>query len=105
MVSMHQYEQIDGVVCFLLQEFVNSPKLNFKNGGMMGLAAVAVALGPQHIHLQGERLLCGAVTGVFAQGMSTRQQSCESLYNIIKVLRDRALEHAPVIFEILIRVG
>lgn len=105
LVAREDYDKIDRIVCFLLQHFVSSSKTTCKIGGLLGLAAVAIALGPPHIHLQEERLLGGAFIGVFTQSMSIKLYSCECLYNIAKVSRTRILEYSPLIFDVLSRVG
>ncbi|KAI9218677.1 vacuolar protein 14 C-terminal Fig4p binding-domain-containing protein [Blastocladiella britannica] len=95
---------VAALISYLTAEFLSTPSTNLRNGGLIALAAVAIALGPEQLptHLP---LLIPPVLACFSDMDSrVRYYACESLYNIAKVARGRVLWAFPAIFDVLAKL-
>lgn len=80
-----------------------SSALHARNGGLIGLAATAIALGQKFA--QWLSVVIPRVLGCFADPESrVRYYACESLYNIAKVCKGEILVHFNGIFDALSKV-
>ena len=83
--------------------YVLSQNQNNKKGGLIGLAACAIALGKEAQKYRGD--LVPSVLACFSDPDSrVRYYACESLYNIVKVLRASVLIYFNEIFDGLCKV-
>ncbi|KAI9168178.1 hypothetical protein H9P43_007550 [Blastocladiella emersonii ATCC 22665] len=92
---------VSTLIKFLSDEFITTSVSNLRNGGLIGLAAISIALGPDLIpHFIG--MIVSPVLACF-QDMDSRVRyyACESLYNIAKVARHHILASFPQIFDVL----
>lgn len=81
-----------------------SSALHARNGGLIGLAATAIALGQKFA--QWLSVVIPRVLGCFSDPESrVRYYACESLYNIAKVCKGEILVHFNGIFDALSKVS
>ncbi|KAH7727842.1 Protein VACL-14 [Aphelenchoides avenae] len=84
----------------VLENLIVTPNGNCRKGGVIGLAAVAIALGKNSPPYAGK--LISPVLSCFADLDSrVRYFACESLYNIVKICRAASLEFFGDIFDVL----
>ena len=95
--------EISKIVKYLSTNYVLSQNQNNKKGGLIGLAACTIALGKEAQKYRSD--LVPAVLSCFSDPDSrVRYYSCESLYNIVKVLRSNVLIYFNEIFDGLCKV-
>ncbi|KAI1385271.1 vacuole morphology and inheritance protein [Hypoxylon trugodes] len=99
------YQRIKDILDQLCNEYayaVHQP--HARNGGLIGLAAAAIALGPEL-----PRYLEVIVPPVLAcftdQDARVRYYACESMYNIAKVAKGEILKYFNHIFDALCKLG
>lgn len=99
--DLHRIEQILGV---LVAEFAYSTLPNSRNGGLIALAACAIALGPRTIpHLP---VLVPPILACLADhDARVRYYACESMYNVAKVARAAILFYFNDIFNVLTKLA
>lgn len=92
------------IIDCLVHDFAYSVVNNSRNGGLIGLAAVGVGLGPEEI----DGFLVDLVPPVLAcltdQDARVRYYACESMYNLCKVARIHSLRFFNDIFDALSKV-
>ena len=122
LAAAKEYEKIHKIIQQLCNDFayaVHQP--HARNGGLIGLAAAAIALGPvgdfQNIIVNDAhestqdlaRYLAEIVPPVLAcftdQDARVRYYACESMYNIAKVAKGEVLPYFNDIFDALCKVG
>lgn len=74
LMSMKDTEGIRRIIRFLIDEFAYSPASNMRNGGLIGLAATAIALGPV-CHVSGGLGVCEESYGI-SRGSETPVLVC-----------------------------
>lgn len=89
----------------LTQDFAYSVSVNARNGGLIALAATAIALGTGDIHAFLNELMKPVLACLLDQDGRVRYYACESLYNISKVARGDCLRYFNEIFDALSKVG
>ncbi|XP_030763444.1 protein VAC14 homolog isoform X2 [Sitophilus oryzae] len=96
--------QIKRLLKVLGQDFAMSPNPHSKKGGLIGLAAIAIALGKDTGgYTDG---LIKPILGCLAdQDLRVRYYACESLYNVVKVSRGDVLPHFTSIFSSLSQIS
>ncbi|KAK5653549.1 hypothetical protein OQA88_8808 [Cercophora sp. LCS_1] len=99
------YEKVDSVLDQLCNDYayaVHQP--HARNGGLIGLAAAAIALGPELA-----KYLVVIVPPVLAcftdQDARVRYYACEAMYNIAKVAKGEILIYFNHIFDALCKLG
>ncbi|KAI1438169.1 vacuole morphology and inheritance protein [Xylaria sp. CBS 124048] len=99
------YSRVESIIQHLCDEYayaVHQP--HARNGGLIGLAAAAIALGPEL-----PRYLDIIVPPVLAcftdQDARVRYYACESMYNIAKVAKGEILRYFNHIFNALCKLG
>ncbi|XP_060518778.1 protein VAC14 homolog isoform X2 [Cylas formicarius] len=96
--------QIKKLLKVLGQDFALSSNPRSRKGGLIGLSAVAIALGKE-TGLFIEELL-KPILGCFSdQDLSVRYYACESLFNVVKVARGAVLPQFPTIFNCLSKIA
>ncbi|KAI9014394.1 vacuolar protein 14 C-terminal Fig4p binding-domain-containing protein [Phycomyces nitens] len=93
-------EQITSIIETLVQDFVYSNSPNHRNGGLIALAAVTIALGPD-IALNLDIIIPPILSCFNNQDSKVRYYACESMYNIAKVAKGEALRFFNGIFDAL----
>ncbi|GBN00640.1 Protein VAC14 [Araneus ventricosus] len=86
------------------QDFTLSQNVNSRKGGLIGLAAMSVALG-KDTSLFVDDLVQPVLSCFNDQDTRVRYYACETLYNIIKVARGSVLPFFPEIFDALSRLS
>ncbi|PHH67722.1 hypothetical protein CDD82_1178 [Ophiocordyceps australis] len=104
-VASNNEERLNDILDQLINDYayaVHQP--HARNGGLIGLAAAAIALGPQLA-----RYLAKIVPPVLAcftdQDARVRYYACEAMYNIAKVAKGEILVYFNSIFDQLCRLG
>ncbi|KAK7700475.1 hypothetical protein SLS64_010869 [Diaporthe eres] len=105
LVAAKDYSRVSAVLDQLCNEYayaVHQP--HARNGGLIGLAAAAIALGPEL-----PRYLEVIVPPVLAcftdQDARVRYYACEAMYNIAKVAKGEILKYFNHIFDALCKLG
>ncbi|KAL0077264.1 vacuolar protein 14 C-terminal Fig4p binding-domain-containing protein [Phycomyces blakesleeanus] len=97
-------ERIKQIVNELVQDFVYSNNPNARYGGLIGLAATAIALGPaiaQYLDI-----IVPPILSCFNnQDQKVRYYACESMYNIAKVAKGEVLRFFNSIFDALCKLS
>lgn len=98
-------DQISKIIDQLCQDFayaVHQP--NARNGGSIGLAACAIALGTTNIARYLDRIIPPVLACFLDQAAQVRYYACEALYNISKVAKGEILVYFNDIFDVLCRL-
>ncbi|XP_014246232.1 protein VAC14 homolog isoform X2 [Cimex lectularius] len=96
-VAVNNTVQIRKVLKVLGTEFTTSQNINYRKGGLIGLAAVGVALGKDSAEYT--EALITPILSVFSDNDSRiRYFACEALYNVVKVARGAVLPYFADIF-------
>ncbi|KAK9451657.1 vacuolar protein 14 C-terminal Fig4p binding-domain-containing protein [Limtongia smithiae] len=104
-VEEKDYAKIRSIVDQLCHEFayaVHQP--NARNGGLIGLAASAIALGPNVAEYL-EDIIPPVLACFGDQDARVRYYACESMYNIAKVAKGEILLYFNEIFDALCRLA
>ena len=96
--------KLDALVLTLVNDFVAMPMPNHRKGGLIGLAAVTVALaGTADSKLDD---IVPPVLKCFADAdQRVRYYACEALYNIAKAARVAFVSHFPDVFDALCKLS
>nr|XP_033799245.1 protein VAC14 homolog isoform X2 [Geotrypetes seraphini] len=97
-VAQSNTTQIKHVIQILSQEFALSQHPHSRKGGLIGLAACAIALGKDS-GLYLKELIEPVLTCFNDADSRLRYYACEALYNIVKVARGSVLPHFNVLFD------
>ncbi|XP_076259803.1 protein VAC14 homolog isoform X3 [Rhynchophorus ferrugineus] len=96
--------QIKRLLKVLGQDFGQSPNPHAKKGGLIGLAAIAIALGKETDGYTDE--LIKPILGCLSdQDLRVKYYACEALYNVVKVSRGSVLPHFSSIFNALSKIA
>ncbi|KAL7075345.1 hypothetical protein ACQ4LE_005101 [Meloidogyne hapla] len=85
----------------VLEQLTTTPNGNMRKGGLIGLAATAIALGSKNSSIYAVKLLEPVFTCFLDHDSRVRYFACESLYNIVKVCRASVLVKFDELFNIL----
>ncbi|KAL1110524.1 hypothetical protein AAG570_008052 [Ranatra chinensis] len=97
-VEVNKMSQIKKLLKVLGHEFAMSQNANYRKGGLIGLAAVAVALGKDSSGFT-ETLIKPILLNFSDNDLRIRYYACESLYNVVKVARGAVLPYFSDIFK------
>eukprot|EP01006_Ploeotia_vitrea_P059836 TRINITY_DN74871_c0_g1_i1.p1 TRINITY_DN74871_c0_g1~~TRINITY_DN74871_c0_g1_i1.p1 ORF type:complete len:680 (+),score=21.87 TRINITY_DN74871_c0_g1_i1:154-2193(+) len=99
--------QIQSVIGTLANQFTKSVQPSMRKGGLLALAAVAVALGSDVDKLQRcMDILVDPVLQCFKDhDVTVRISACDAMFNIAKVARDRTLRYFGQIFNSLVQLS
>ncbi|XP_014285710.1 protein VAC14 homolog isoform X1 [Halyomorpha halys] len=103
-VIVNNTGQIRKLLKVLGYEFTMSQNPNFRKGGLIGLAAVAIALGKDSSEYV-EALIRPILTNFSDNDSRIRYYACESLYNVVKVARGAVLPYFTEIFKNLSKLA
>ncbi|KAJ3071225.1 hypothetical protein HDU98_005638 [Podochytrium sp. JEL0797] len=96
--------RVDQVIRVVVRDFAYSPLPNARNGGLIALAAVAIALGSDGLR---ERLdqVTPPILACFADpDIRVRYYACEAMYNVAKVARRALLLYFNELLDALSRL-
>ncbi|KAJ8934149.1 hypothetical protein NQ314_013559 [Rhamnusium bicolor] len=96
--------QIKRLLKVLGQDFSLSQNSHARKGGLIGLAAIAIALG-KDTGLYADELIKPILGCMADQDLRVRYYACESLYNVVKVSRGAVLPHFSAIFNALSKIA
>eukprot|EP01135_Chromosphaera_perkinsii_P002419 Nk52_evm25s223 gene=Nk52_evmTU25s223 len=97
--------KIRKVIDVLTDEFAYCGNSNSRKGGLIGLAATAIALGQENVASYLNILVPAALACFVDQDSRVRYYACESLYNISKVARGYILTYFNEVFDGLSRLA
>ncbi|CAF0759020.1 unnamed protein product [Adineta steineri] len=100
LVAAQNYDQIERICKILSEHFVLSQNGNFRRGGLIGIAALAIACGKEAQRFK-QYLVPPVLQCFLDNDPKVRYYACESLYNIAKVLRTVTLSYFNEIFDCL----
>ncbi|CAF2317046.1 unnamed protein product [Rotaria sp. Silwood2] len=100
LIAVQNYEQIERICKILSEHFVLSQNGNFRRGGLIGIAALAIACGKEAQRFK-SYLVPPVLQCFLDNDPKVRYYACESLYNIAKVLRTVTLSYFNEIFDCL----
>ncbi|RIA92298.1 vacuolar protein 14 C-terminal Fig4p binding-domain-containing protein [Glomus cerebriforme] len=97
-------ERVRAILDKLVQDFAYSVNPNARNGGLIGLAAASIALGPDVAAYLEE--IVPPVLACFAdQDSRVRYYACESMYNIAKVSKGEILRYFNEVFDAMSKLA
>lgn len=99
-------EKIKLIISQLCRDYayaVHQP--NARNGGLIGLAAAAIALGTNEVANYLEEIIHPVLACFGDQDARVRYYACESLYNIAKVAKGEILIYFNEIFDVLCKLS
>lgn len=97
-------DRITGVIQRLCTEFALSPDSNHRKGGLIGLAALTVGLGPSGCGESLALVLPPVLSSFIDQDARVRYSAAESMYNILKISRTKFLPFFLAVFDGLTRL-
>ncbi|CAF1082142.1 unnamed protein product [Adineta ricciae] len=100
LIATQNFEQIERICKILSEHFVLSQNGNFRRGGLIGIAALAIACGKEAQRFR-QYLVPPVLQCFLDNDPKVRYYACESLYNIAKVLRTVTLSYFNEIFDCL----
>ncbi|TDZ19755.1 Vacuole morphology and inheritance protein 14 [Colletotrichum orbiculare MAFF 240422] len=105
LVVTRDYPRVQAILEQLCNEFayaVHQP--HARNGGLIGLAAAAIALGPE-LPRYLEKIVPPVLACFTDQDARVRYYACEAMYNIAKVAKGEILIYFNDIFDALCKLG
>ncbi|KAJ3278003.1 hypothetical protein HK104_002750 [Borealophlyctis nickersoniae] len=98
------HKRVSSILRALIDDFAYSVVPNSRNGGLISLAAAAIALGPAVTdHL--EAIVPPILSCFSDQDSRVRYYACESMYNVAKVARGDILKYFNEIFDALSKLS
>ncbi|TPX42728.1 hypothetical protein SeLEV6574_g05444 [Synchytrium endobioticum] len=96
---VNDHTRIRSLIRLLVLDFAYSPIPNSRNGGLIALAAVAIALGPEWV-VQYLDFIVPPILNCFTdQDSRVRYYACESMYNVAKMARGEILKYFNELFD------
>ncbi|KAI9012843.1 vacuolar protein 14 C-terminal Fig4p binding-domain-containing protein [Gaertneriomyces semiglobifer] len=89
----------------LIDEFAYSSLPNHRNGGLIALAAAAIALGTNELPRHLDAIVPPILSCFTDQDARVRYYACESMYNVAKVARGDILKYFNGIFDALSKLS
>jgi vacuole morphology and inheritance protein 14 len=105
-VADRETQKIKDIISQLSRDYayaVHQP--NARNGGLIGLAATAIALGQNEVALYLQDIIHPVLACFGDQDAGVRYYACESLYNISKVAKGEILLYFNEIFDVLCKLA
>ncbi|GES94101.1 ARM repeat-containing protein [Rhizophagus clarus] len=97
-------DRVRAILDKLVQDFAYSVNANARNGGLIGLAAASIALGPDVAAYLDD--IVPPVLACFAdQDSRVRYYACESMYNIAKVSKGEILRYFNEVFDAMSKLA
>ncbi|EDU41721.1 hypothetical protein PTRG_02283 [Pyrenophora tritici-repentis Pt-1C-BFP] len=105
-LAVQDHDRIAKIVHQLCHEYayaVHQP--HARNGGLIGLAAASIALGPQEVARYLEEIVPPVLACFSDQDARVRYYACESMYNIAKVAKGEILVYFNQVFDALCKMA
>ncbi|CAG8684513.1 17009_t:CDS:10 [Cetraspora pellucida] len=103
-ITNKEPDKIKAILNKLVSDFACSQQANSRNGGLIGLAAASIALGPNVAAYLDE--IVPPVLACFAdQDSRVRYYACESMYNIAKVSKGEILRYFNEVFDAMSKLA
>ncbi|KAI8916403.1 vacuolar protein 14 C-terminal Fig4p binding-domain-containing protein [Gorgonomyces haynaldii] len=103
-VGTKEFEKITVILQSLITDFAYSVVPNSRNGGLIALAACAIALGT-HVNSYLEIIVPPILACFNDHDSRVRYYACESMYNVSKVARSQILYYFNEIFDALSKLS
>lgn len=104
-MAQNDHARIQEIIDELSRDFayaIHHP--NFRNGGLIGLAAAAIALGQNEVSRYLDDIIHPVLACFGDQDARVRYYACESMYNVAKVAKGEILRYFNEIFDALSRL-
>ncbi|KAJ3053903.1 hypothetical protein HK097_003141, partial [Rhizophlyctis rosea] len=102
--AVNDQKRVAAILRALVDDFAYSVVPNSRNGGLISLAAAAIALGPSVTeHL--ESIVPPILSCFSDQDSRVRYYACEAMYNVAKVARGEILKYFNEIFDALSKLS
>ncbi|KAJ3187622.1 hypothetical protein HK101_009298, partial [Irineochytrium annulatum] len=98
-------KRVNQILSALINDFAYSVIPNSRNGGLIALAAAAIALGANRIQPYLELIVPPVLACFHDPDSRVRYYACESMYNVAKVARDHILKFFNEIFDALSKLA
>ncbi|CAG8607608.1 10557_t:CDS:2, partial [Dentiscutata heterogama] len=97
-------DKIKAILNKLVSDFACSQQANSRNGGLIGLAAASIALGP-NVAVYLDEIVPPVLACFSDQDSRVRYYACESMYNIAKVSKGEILRYFNEVFDAMSKVN
>jgi vacuole morphology and inheritance protein 14 len=97
--------KVQKIIEVLIQDFAYSVSPNSRNGGLIGLAATAFALGQEDLKPHLTEIIPPVLACLGDQDARVRYYACEAMYNIAKVARSDVLIFFNEVFDHLSKLS
>ncbi|RHZ78805.1 hypothetical protein Glove_156g45 [Diversispora epigaea] len=97
-------EKIRAIIDKLVSDFAYSIHANSRNGGLIGLAAASIALGP-NVAAYLDDIVTPVLSCFSDQDSRVRYYACESMYNISKVSKGEILRYFNEVFDAMSKLA
>ncbi|KAJ3392845.1 hypothetical protein HDU84_003329 [Entophlyctis sp. JEL0112] len=98
------YKRVDEIIRVVVYDFAYSTNANARSGGLIGLAAIAIALGSVELSRRLDVLVPPILACFSDPDVRVRYYACESMYNVVKVARRDVLVFFNEIFDAMSRL-
>jgi len=104
-IEQNDVELVSGVITELGREFAYALRHpNYRNGGLIGLAAVAIALGCDNLQPYLDDIIQPILACFGDADSRVRYYACEALYNVAKIAKGEILAYFNEIFDALCKL-
>ncbi|KAJ3120763.1 hypothetical protein HK100_012660 [Physocladia obscura] len=103
-MAVNNKDRVEQIIKAIVVEFAYSTVANARNGGLIGLAAVAIALGAEQLVVRLDSIVPPILACFADSDMRVRYYACESMYNVVKVARRSVLVFFNEIFDAVSRL-
>ncbi|EFX00777.1 vacuole-associated enzyme activator complex component [Grosmannia clavigera kw1407] len=104
LVAVKDTNIVEAILDQLCNEYAYAVHQHSRNGGLIGLAAAAIALGPE-VPRYLEMIVPPVLACFVDQDARVRYYACEAMYNIAKVAKGEILIYFNHIFDALCKLG
>ncbi|KAI8852323.1 vacuolar protein 14 C-terminal Fig4p binding-domain-containing protein [Chytridium lagenaria] len=98
---INDHRRVSQILNTLIQDYAYSVIPNSRNGGLIALAATAIALGSSKVGMYLDSIVPPILACFIDPDSRVRYYACESMYNVAKVARDDVLKYFNEIFDML----
>ncbi|CAG8772011.1 19713_t:CDS:2, partial [Racocetra persica] len=103
-IANKEPDKIRAILNKLVSDFACSQQANSRNGGLIGLAAASIALGP-NVAAYLEEIVPPVLACFADQDSRVRYYACESMYNIAKVSKGEILRYFNEVFDAMSKLA
>lgn len=104
-IEQDNMELVEGVITELSRDFAYALRHpNYRNGGLIGLAGVAIALGQEGLPTYLDDIIQPILACFGDADARVRYYACESLYNVAKIAKGEILAYFNEIFDALCKL-